>query len=166
MSRRNRPCHCPRPNCGCKEIIYPVKQNVVNTCSEETVKHVHPSHTTVVNHHLVKNEHIFPHSTSFENTFNQVDVYGGSFNVPTPGPGGQVGGAMTPGMGMQPPGQVGGAMTPGMGMQPPGQFGGAMNPGMGMNQGKPPFGSMPNQGGMGSGMKPGMCHGPKPTNWC
>lgn len=75
--RRNRRNCCP------KEIVHPVKQQVVNCCSEETVKHIHPSHTTVVNHHLVKNEHIFPHSTSVQNQWNSVDVYGGSFNTPT-----------------------------------------------------------------------------------
>src|SRR5690625_1812643 len=112
MRHSMKPCGCPRPNCGCKEIVYPVKQNVVHTCSEETVKHIHPSHTTVVNHHLVKNEHIYPHSTSFENTFNEVNVFGGAPQTMAPfGPGGQVGGAMSPGMGQQ-------------GMLP--QFGGSM----------------------------------------
>lgn len=121
MRKRMKPCGCPRPNCGCnvKEIVYPVKENVVECFSEETVKHVHPSHTTVVNHHLVKNEHVYPHSTSYENTYNEIDVQG------APGPGGQVGGAMSPGMGM--PGQVGGAMKPGKphhGPKPCGPMGG------------------------------------------
>lgn len=90
-----KPCHCQKP---AKEIVYPVKENVVHCCTEETVKHIHPSHTTVVNHHLVKNKHVFPHSTSVENTFNEVDMFPG-------------GGGMGPG-GMG-PGSVGGAMSPG-----------------------------------------------------
>lgn len=119
--RRRRPC-----GCGPKEIVYPVKQNVVHCCSEEVVKHIHPSHTTVVNHHLVKNVHEYPHSTSVANTCNEVDIYGGSYQTTPPmgmgpgmaGPGSQVAGAMTPpGYGMPyPGGQVAGATAPGMGM--------------------------------------------------
>lgn len=70
----------------------------MNQYSESTVNHVHPSHTTVMNHHTVKNNHVFPHSTSVQNTTNSVDNYGGSFNVPA-GPGNQVAGANYPGMG-------------------------------------------------------------------
>lgn len=106
--RRCRP-RC-RPNCGCQgagnEIVYPVKENVVNCCTEETVKHIHPSHTTVKNHHLIKNEHYYPHTTSTENFENEVEVQGASTG---PGMGGG------PGMGMGPGNQVGGAMTPGGG---------------------------------------------------
>jgi len=128
--------HHHGPNCRCpKCIVYPVKENVVHKCTEETVEHIHPSHTTVMNHHLVKNKHFFPHSTSVENTYNSVDEFGGSFNVP----GNQVGGAMSPGMGGS-GGQVGGAMNPGMG--PGGQVGGAMNPGMHGGHCKPCGGPM------------------------
>lgn len=134
--------HHHRPHCGCpkcvKQVVYPVKENVVHNCTEETVEHIHPSHTTVMNHHLIKNKHIFPHSTSVANTCNSVDEYGGSFNVP----GNQVGGAMSPGMG--PGGQVGGAMSPGMG---PG-YGGAMGHGP--------------HGPHGCGMP----HWKKPNKWC
>ncbi|HLR16145.1 MAG TPA: CotD family spore coat protein, partial [Bacillota bacterium] len=84
------------------EIVYPVKENVVNCCTEETVKHIHPSHTTVKNHHLIKNEHYYPHTTSTENFENEVDVQGASTG---PGMGGPVMG-MGPGSGNQ----VGGAM--------------------------------------------------------
>lgn len=88
---KQMPCHCQKP---AKEVVHPVKQNVVHNCSEETVKHVHPSHTTVMKHHLVKNEHVYPHSTSVQNTFDEVDVNLGSFNTPPMGPGSGVGGAM------------------------------------------------------------------------
>lgn len=79
MFPRRRPCGCMKP-CQChqpvKEIVYPTKEDVVHKCTEETVKHIHPSHTTIVNHHLVKNEHLYPHTTSVENTFDEVDVMG------------------------------------------------------------------------------------------
>lgn len=90
-----------RPSFGCQqpsnEIVYPVKENVVNCCTEETVKHIHPSHTTVKNHHLIKNEHYYPHTTSTENFVNEVDVQGASAGPGMgmgPGSGNQVGGAM------------------------------------------------------------------------
>src|SRR5690625_4867126 len=79
-----KPCHCQKP---AKEIVYPVKENVIHKCTEETVKHIHPSHTTIVNQHLVKNEHLFPHTTSVENTYDEVDVMGAQTG-PGMGPGG------------------------------------------------------------------------------
>lgn len=98
--------HRCRPRCGCqrpvREIVHPVKENVVHCCTEETVCHVHPSHTTVVNHHLIRNEHVYPHTTSHRNTVNEVDVQGTSTG-PGSGQGGfqqggnQVGGAMNHG---------------------------------------------------------------------
>jgi len=125
--RRRSRCGCPRPNCGCqKPIVHPVKENVVHCCTEETVQHVHPSHTTVMNHHLVKNEHFFPHTTSTENTFQEVDVYGGPRPPFGAGPGNQVAGATSPG-------QQGQGMGPGMGtgMGPGGQVAGAGTQGPG-----------------------------------
>lgn len=112
-NRRRSRCGCPRPNCGCqKPIVYPVQENVVHCCTEETVQHVHPSHTTVMNHHLVKNEHFFPHTTSTDNTFQSVNVNGGPRPPFGAGQGGQVAGAMNPGqqgqgMGMGPQGSGG-----------------------------------------------------------
>ncbi|MBR3121814.1 MULTISPECIES: spore coat protein [Oceanobacillus] len=124
--RHGRHCGCN----SCKTIVHPTKYNCVDTFSQSTVNHVHPSHTTVTNHHLVKNNHFFPHSTSFQNTTNSVDAYGGSFQVPG-GPG-QVAGAMSPGYGQG--GQVAGAMSPGYGQGGYGQGGqvaGSMSPGYG-----------------------------------
>ncbi|RDW17580.1 spore coat protein [Oceanobacillus arenosus] len=138
--RHGRHCRCH--TCCQKTIVHPTKFNCVNQFSESVVNQVHPSHTTVMNHHLVKNIHTFPHSTSVQNTANSVDQYGGSFQVPAPnqvagamspgfgpgyGPGGQVAGAMMPGYG--PGSQVAGAMMPGYG--PGGQVAGAMMPGYG-----------------------------------
>lgn len=138
MRQRNR------KNCGCgrsKTIVHPTQQNVVHCCSEETIKQIHPSHTTVMNHHLVKNVHEFPHSTSTQNTFSEENVYGGSFNVPNQPSG--VMGSMSPGMNMG-PGQQGM-------MGPNNQVGGAMNQGQ--------------QQGMGQHCHPnkGM---QKPNKWC
>lgn len=105
--------HRCRPHCGCqrpiREIVHPVKENVVHCCTEETVRHVHPSHTTVINHHLIRNKHIYPHTTSHRNTVNEVDVQGTSTG-PGSGPFGSsnVGSAQN---GFQQGGnQVGGAM--------------------------------------------------------
>ncbi|MFS0671772.1 spore coat protein [Ornithinibacillus sp. 179-J 7C1 HS] len=154
-------------NCGCpKCVVHPTKHNVVHQCTEETIQHIHPSHTTVVNHHLIKNQHVFPHSTSFQNNVNSVDQYGGSFNVPA-----------APGMGLGPagpaPGQVAGAFDPGAGLGPgmgpggpggPGQVAGAFEPGMGPGMGAGPWGTpttLPGQvaGAMSPGMGPGAAHG-------
>ncbi|HLS20670.1 MAG TPA: CotD family spore coat protein [Bacillota bacterium] len=89
-----QPYQCQQP---VKEIVYPVQNNVVHKCSEEVVKHIHPMHTTVVNHHLIKNEHLYPHTTSVENTYEEIEMY----NNGAPG-GNQVAGATAPGMGFGP----------------------------------------------------------------
>ncbi|WP_226034726.1 CotD family spore coat protein [Aquibacillus saliphilus] len=100
---------CPKP---VNEVVYPTKYNVVNNCFENEVKHVHPSHTTVVNHHLQKNKHVYPHSTSVENTFNSVDVYGGAYNVPRPPAPTAQGGTMAGGPPRPPQGPMGGPRPP------------------------------------------------------
>lgn len=89
---RRRHCKCP------KRIIHPTKHNCVHHCTQSVVEHVHPSHTTHMNHHLVKHRHVYPHSTSVANTVRHVNVYGGSFNVPNR-PGMNPGGPMSGGMG-------------------------------------------------------------------
>jgi spore coat protein D len=140
------------PHCGCKKcIVYPTQCNVVQNCSEEFVEHIHPSHTTVMNHHHIHNQHVFPHSTSVVNTVDSSNSFGGAFEVPA-GPG------VAPGVapGMMGPGMMGpGMMGPGMGVAPgtPGMMGpgmgvapGMMGPGMGVAPGAP--------GMMGPGMAP------------
>lgn len=71
-------CRSRRRHCGCdrrgKEIVYPTKEKVVHRCSEEVVRHVHPVHTTVVNHHRVRNEHVYPHSRSEVDSIEEYDV--------------------------------------------------------------------------------------------
>ncbi|RLL43702.1 spore coat protein [Oceanobacillus piezotolerans] len=159
MRRRHHGPHCGCPIC----IVHPTMVNNVHTCSESTVKQVHPSHTNVINHHLVKNVHTFPHSTSFENVTNSVDIMGPSYEVPTPP--GQVAGVMSPGFGpggMGPgfgPGYGPGAMGPGFG---PGQVAGAMTPGYGPGGMGPGFGP----GQVAGAMQPGYGkHWNKPHKW-
>lgn len=65
-------CRCQRP----RQIVYPVREDIQNRYTEERVQHIHPSHTKVINHHTIKNEHLYPHSTSCENRVNEVDVRG------------------------------------------------------------------------------------------
>jgi len=65
-------CHCNKP----KEIVYPTREDVKKTYSDETVRHIHPSHTRVINQHTIRNEHLYPHSTSYEERVNEVDVRG------------------------------------------------------------------------------------------
>lgn len=141
--RHGRHCGCHK----CNTIVHPTKYDCVNQFSESTVNHIHPSHTTVMNHHLVKNKHFYPHSTSVQNTVNSVDEFGGAFQVP-PAPG-QVAGAFSP-----PPGQVAGAMSPGMGPGAMGGYGMPPGPGQVMGTMQPPAG-MP----MGH-------HWKKPGKWC
>ncbi|WP_138417043.1 CotD family spore coat protein [Aquibacillus sediminis] len=137
-------CGCPKPM---DTVVYPTKYNEVHTCSENEVKHVHPSHTNVVNHHLTKNTHVYPHSTSYDSTFESVDVYGGSYQVPRP-PRPNVGAGPMPGPGVSP--QAG--PMPGPGVPP--QAGPMPGPGAPM----PPMG--PNVA-PGSPNVPGGFRGPK-----
>lgn len=167
MSHHHGP-HCGCPKCR-EQIIYPTKHQNINKYSESVVEHVHPSHTTVTNHHLVKNKHLYPHSTSFQNTCNSVDVHGGPFPAPAPG---QVAGAMSPGYG---PGAVGGAMAPGCGsghvagaMHNPSYAPGAMNHGMHKHHGMHTHHDMHKQHGMHKhqgGHHHGMPHHEMGHNW-
>ncbi|HAM82081.1 CotD family spore coat protein [Ornithinibacillus bavariensis] len=126
------------PHCGCKKtIVHPTICNVVQNCTEEFVEHIHPSHTTVMNHHHIHNQHVFPHSTSVVNTVDSSNSFGGAFEVPSSP------GVMGPGVG---PGMLGPGIGPGMGVAP--GTAGMMGPGMG-------------PGGM---MGPGMGFGPTGVN--
>lgn len=116
MGHFHKGCGCPK-----QQVVHPTKHNCVHHCTQSEVEHIHPSHTTVMNHHTQVNKHVYPHSTSVQNTAGSVDVYGGSFQTPPRpgmGPGGQVAGAMTPGYGAgmgAGGGQVAGTMAPGYG---------------------------------------------------
>ncbi|WP_368657246.1 CotD family spore coat protein [Metabacillus halosaccharovorans] len=63
-------------------IVHPTKCCVNNTYSETIVPHIHPQHTTTVNHEFYKHQHYFPQTQSVQNevTHQHFNVYG-----PTPG---------------------------------------------------------------------------------
>ncbi|SER12200.1 Inner spore coat protein D [Gracilibacillus ureilyticus] len=73
---RRRPC-MPMNTMPANTVVHPTKYNQVHTCSESVVNHIHPSHTNCVNHHLVKNVHYYPHTTSNQYTVDQINVNGG-----------------------------------------------------------------------------------------
>ncbi|MCD4839120.1 spore coat protein [Neobacillus sedimentimangrovi] len=45
-------------------VIHPTKHFVNHTFSTTVVPHIHPVHTTTVNHHLFQHKHYCPHTTS------------------------------------------------------------------------------------------------------
>lgn len=66
-------CHC-HGRCGCeKKIVHPTREEVKNVYTEETINHVYPTHTTVVNNHLIRNVYSYPHSTSHETRVREID---------------------------------------------------------------------------------------------
>lgn len=100
--RGNR-CGC-RGRCNCeKKIVYPTREEVKNRYTEETVNHIFPTHTTVVNNHTIRNVYSYPHSTSYETRVREVDVRGGAGGPGVmgafEGPGGNVRGAFQGGRG-------------------------------------------------------------------
>ncbi|CEI83420.1 hypothetical protein J18TS1_30660 [Oceanobacillus oncorhynchi subsp. incaldanensis] len=44
-----------------KTIVHPTKHQYVHTSSESVVNHIHPVHTTYVNHHSIKKQHPHPY---------------------------------------------------------------------------------------------------------
>jgi spore coat protein D len=48
-------------------IVYPTKCCVQNSYSKTVVPHIHPSHTTNVNHHMYEHLHYYPHTESVAN---------------------------------------------------------------------------------------------------
>lgn len=116
-------------------IMHPAMNNTVNTYSSTLVPHVHPQHTTIVNHHVMKHAHLYPQSTSYANTSSNVDLgsvagigpaggYGGIQPMPLPMPmyGQMMNGGMMGGMVQQTPtgtfsgsGTISGTYTTGTG---------------------------------------------------
>ena len=60
-----RPICCP--TVFSPAIICPNKMRVNHTCVNNIVPHVHPSHTTTVNHINYQHQHHFPHTKSVVN---------------------------------------------------------------------------------------------------
>ena len=61
-------------------IVHPTKCCVNHTCVNNMVPHVHPSHTTTVNHINYQHQHHFPHTQSVVNEVTSSDI------GPVPGP--------------------------------------------------------------------------------
>jgi spore coat protein D len=135
----------PRPTNILPAVVHPTKCLVNHTFSTTVVPHIHPVHTTTVNHHNFQHKHYCPQTQSAVSdvTHQQFDCCGPGMGA---GPG--IGG---PGYGFG-PGMGGPGYGAGPGMGGPG-FGGG--PGMG----GPGFGGGPGMGGPGMGMGPGMSPG-------
>jgi spore coat protein D len=166
-------------------VIHPTQQIVNHTFSTTVVPHIHPVHTTTINHHMFQHKHYCPQSASTaEECCNQhIDCCcpGGPTAVspmavgpapsnnlpPRPGfaPGGPgMGPGMAPGMGPGMAPGMGPGMAPGMGPGMAPGMGPGMAPGMGpgMAPGMGP-GMAPGMGpGMAPGMRPGMAPGRRP----
>ena len=55
------------PTKMCPPIVHPTKCCVQHTFSTTVVPHIHPTHTTVVNHQMVQHKHFFPQTQSMAN---------------------------------------------------------------------------------------------------
>lgn len=110
----------PRPTNILPAIVSPTKCCVNHTFQNNVVPHIHPSHTTTVNHINYQHVHSFPHTQSVVNEVtNQQFVAAPGPGVPAAGFGAPVGGAMGPGFGAP----VGPAGYPGAGVPGPGMYG-------------------------------------------
>ncbi|SET31411.1 spore coat protein D [Salinibacillus kushneri] len=76
-----------------QNIVYPTKHCVKNNFIPHEVNHIHPTHTTVMNHHLVNNKHFYPQTQSVQSNVQsqQTNMGPGLPNMVSPasmGPGG------------------------------------------------------------------------------
>ncbi|MFS8631489.1 MAG: spore coat protein [Bacillales bacterium] len=62
-------------------IVHPPRCYVQHHFQATVVPHVHPSHTTHVNHHLFQHQHYFPHTESVVNQVANQQIFCGG-----PGP--------------------------------------------------------------------------------
>ncbi|MBO0958201.1 hypothetical protein J1P26_00525 [Neobacillus sp. MM2021_6] len=95
-------------------VVHPTQQIVNHTFSTTVVPHIHPVHTTTVNHHMFQHKHFCPQTASCcEETCNQhincCNPCQGAMPMPAsnamPGPNAMPGfGAGGPGFGMGGPG--------------------------------------------------------------
>lgn len=89
--------HCrPRPTNICPTVVHPTECCVNHNHVNNVVPHVHPSHTTNVNHINYDHVHYFPHTESTVTEVTNQQFYGGPGPVPfgagpaapyAPGPG-------------------------------------------------------------------------------
>lgn len=113
--------HCgPKKSNVLPAVVHPTKCCVNNTFQNNVVPHIHPQHTTTVNHINYDHVHYFPQTQSVVNEVTNQQFVAGSGPAPVPGFGGAPGfGAGAPGFGGPTPGFGG----PGFGGPAPG-FGG------------------------------------------
>lgn len=90
-----RPKCCPTT--VCPPVVSPTKCNVNHTCQNIIIPHVHPSHTTTVNHINYQHQHHFPHTTSCVNEVTVTDI--GAVPGPPPAPTAGFGPMFGPGFG-------------------------------------------------------------------
>lgn len=101
-------------------VVHPTKCCVDHNFVNNVVPHIHPTHTTTVNHINYQHQHHFPQSQSVVNEVTNQHF----FNPPCP----------VPGFGPRPrPGAVAGAFEPGYGPGP--GFGPGYGPGYGPGMG-------------------------------
>lgn len=81
------PMHCQCPTCCLPPIVHPAKCFVNNTCQNYIVPHIHPSHTTNVNHQFYAHQHHYPHTESFVNEVSHQHFNVAPGPVPRPFPG-------------------------------------------------------------------------------
>ncbi|RTR30479.1 spore coat protein CotD [Robertmurraya yapensis] len=133
--------HCCKPHVSnvLPAVVHPTKQCVNQTFTNNIVPHIHPTHTTTVNHVNYQHQHFFPQTNSTETVVtNQNFVAAPTAAAPATFGGG----------GFPAAGGFGGAAAPGAfggfgGGAAPGGFGGGVAPGSmggGMPFGRKPFG--------------------------
>lgn len=54
--------------------VSPTRQQVNTNIINTVVPHIHPSHTTTVNRHVVNNQHFFPHTQSVVNEYVETNT--------------------------------------------------------------------------------------------
>lgn len=81
----------PRPTNVFPATVSPTKCCVNHTFQNNIVPHIHPSHTTTVNHIHFQHQHYFPHTQSVVNEVTNQQFAAvpgpvpGGFGVPRPG---------------------------------------------------------------------------------
>ncbi|MEH7125249.1 spore coat protein [Bacillus sp. JJ1532] len=99
----------PRPTNILPAFVSPTKCCVNHNFQNTIVPHIHPSHTTTVNHHNFQHVHSFPHTQSVVNevTNQQFVAPAAPGFVPSAGYGAPGPGAVAPGFGVPGPGMYG-----------------------------------------------------------
>ncbi|MBQ6446595.1 spore coat protein CotD [Cytobacillus oceanisediminis] len=75
--------HC-KPNNILPAVVHPTKCCVNSTYSNNIVPHIHPTHTTTVNHVNYEHQHYFPHTQSAETVVTNTQANMGPAPAPYP----------------------------------------------------------------------------------